>query len=56
MDRMGAWNPGLYYILGGNSRHGVGHFVICANDKIVHDPSLDETGIVGEYTDTDEPN
>ena len=40
-------NPGLYYILGGESRSGVNHSVVGLNDKIVADPSLTDAGIVG---------
>lgn len=40
-------NPGVYYLLGGKSRTGVDHTVIGLNGQIVHDPSLDNSGIVG---------
>lgn len=39
-------NPGVYYILGGRSRTGVNHSVIALEDEIVHDPSINGSGIV----------
>lgn len=47
LDAMGVWNPGVYYLLAGKSRNNVTHSVVCLNDKIVHDPSLDDSGIIG---------
>lgn len=44
-------NPGLFYLLSGESATGVNHVVVCLNDKIVHDPSLDNSGIVGPCDD-----
>jgi hypothetical protein len=44
---MKSMNPGLYYILGGLSKTGVDHSVICFEDEIVHDPSINQSGIVG---------
>lgn len=44
---MGSANPGLHYILTGQSRTGCAHAVVCKDGKIVHDPSLTESGIVG---------
>ena len=46
-----ACSPNTYYLLGGNSRTGVGHSVIALNDQIVWDPSLDDTGITGPMDD-----
>ncbi len=43
--------PGLYYILGGTSRSGVNHSVVCCDGKIVCDPSQDDAGIVGPCDD-----
>lgn len=42
-----ACNPGTWWTLGGTSSNGVGHEVVCYEDEIVHDPSLDLSGIVG---------
>lgn len=39
-------NPGVYYILGGRSLTGVNHSVVALENRIVHDPSLNESGIV----------
>ena len=50
---MAAWNPGLYYILVGTSKNGVGHSVVCFDDEIVHDPSLDQSGIIGPVEQAD---
>ena len=47
----GAINPGVYYMLGGTSRNDVGHSVICCDDGIEWDPSLDDSGIVGPMSD-----
>lgn len=41
------YNPDTYWILGGTSKNGVGHSVVVYDGRIVHDPSLDESGIVG---------
>lgn len=39
--------PGVFYLLGGTSRNGTNHTVIGCGGAIVHDPSLDDSGIVG---------
>ncbi len=44
---MKEMNPNLYYLLTGMSKNQVGHTVICCNDAIIHDPSLDDSGIIG---------
>jgi hypothetical protein len=44
-------NPDTYCILGGSSRNGTGHSVVVCNGEIVHDPSLDDSGIVGPMED-----
>lgn len=49
--RMRHWNPGQFYLLGGTSRGGHGHTVVCLDDAIVHDPSRDNAGIVGPLKD-----
>ena len=46
-----AMNPDVPFLLGGTSRNGVDHTVVCLNDAIVHDPSLDDSGIVGPCKD-----
>lgn len=42
-----ARSEGLPYLLTGMSSIGSNHVVVCQADKIIHDPSLDDTGIVG---------
>ena len=55
-ERMADWNPNIYYLLSGRSSIGIGHIVVCLNGEIAHDPSLDNTGIVGplKHVDSDE--
>ena len=48
---VGQTNPGLHYMLCGKSRTGCNHLVICCDDGIVWDPSLDDAGIVGPADD-----
>lgn len=40
-------NPGIVYLLAGESPRGVTHQVICENDKIIHDPAPDGGGLIG---------
>lgn len=47
LDGIAYYNPGVYWILGGTSRNGTGHSVVACDGAIVHDPALDESGIVG---------
>lgn len=51
LNSVAAQNPGLLFILGGNSRTGCGHVVICRDGEIVWDPSLTNAGIVGPMND-----
>lgn len=44
-------NPDLSFILGGTSRTGCNHSVVCKGVRIVCDPSLDNAGIVGPCDD-----
>lgn len=39
--------PGVPFILGGESRTGVNHSVVACGGDIIHDPSIDQSGIVG---------
>jgi len=39
------------FILGGESKNGVNHSVVCCDGKIVCDPSQDDSGIVGPCDD-----
>jgi hypothetical protein len=43
--------PDTHYILGGKSRTGCNHSVIGCGNKIVHDPSVSDSGIVGPCDD-----
>ncbi|RWK61816.1 MAG: hypothetical protein EOR85_12885 [Mesorhizobium sp.] len=40
-------SDGLPYLFSGQSRNGTNHVVIARDDRIIHDPSLDDSGIVG---------
>ena len=42
-----AANPGTVYLLTGTSANLTPHVVICKNDEIIHDPSIDKSGIAG---------
>ena len=48
---VGKMNPGVCYLLGGQSRTGVDHTVVGLNDAIAHDPSINESGIIGPCAD-----
>lgn len=43
--------PNMPFIFGGESKTGVNHSVVALNGKIVCDPSLDDSGIVGPMDD-----
>ncbi len=54
LSTIGASNsrrPDLLYLLGGISRNGTGHTVVCRDGEIVWDPSLNDSGIVGPMSD-----
>src|SRR3546814_13285939 len=51
LQTMGALNPRLLYLLGGKSRTGCGHAVLCRGGEIIHDPSLYGSGITGTCDD-----
>ncbi|HYC63550.1 MAG TPA: hypothetical protein VEC14_02375 [Reyranellaceae bacterium] len=51
LSGLGACAPDVHYILGGTSRNGTGHSVVCRGGEIVHDPSPVESGIVGPMDD-----
>lgn len=42
-----AWSNGVPYMFTGSSKNGTNHVVIAQGDKIIHDPALDDSGIVG---------
>jgi hypothetical protein len=51
LEMMKFINPGIYYILGGRSRTNVDHSVIAFENQIVHDPSLNNSGIIAPCDD-----
>lgn len=38
LQAMGAQNPGVRYMLIGETREGVNHAVVCSGDSVVHNP------------------
>ena len=48
---VGLHNPGVYCILVGTSKNNLSHCVIIKDGQIVHDPSIDQSGIVGPGED-----
>lgn len=48
---IGQMNPGICFILGGQSGNGFNHSVVCCDGKIVCDPSQNDAGIVGPCDD-----
>lgn len=42
---------GMYVFLTGESRNGTNHVVITLNGEIIHDPAIDDSGIVGPCDD-----
>lgn len=44
-------NGDVVYLLGGMSRTGVNHTVVCKGGAIAHDPSLTDSGITGPCSD-----
>lgn len=48
---MAAANPGTYWMMGGASRTGCNHTVVCRDDQIVWDPSQNDSGIIGPCDD-----
>lgn len=50
LDILGGCAPDIYYIFSGLSRNGTNHSVIGLNNNIVHDPAIDNSGIVGPMT------
>ena len=44
-------SPGTSYLLGGESDRNVGHTIVCGQGKMLHDPHLDNSGLVGPMRD-----
>lgn len=53
LDGIGCFNPELYWLLGGKSKNGTNHTVVCRGNAIVWDPAIDGSGIVGPSTHDD---
>ena len=51
LAHMGQLNANRYYLLTGESKNGTNHVVICLGGKIIWDPAIDNSGIVGPATD-----
>ena len=51
LTMMAAKLPDNHYLLSGLSRTGVNHVVVARGGSVVHDPSLDDSGIVGPCSD-----
>ena len=47
LQHMAVLNPGIHYLLSGSRRNGTNHVVVACGGEIVHDPALDDSGIVG---------
>lgn len=45
-----TFSAGLPWLLTGQSRNGTNHVVICQDNKIIHDTSIDQSGIVSPTT------
>lgn len=54
-DRMvttiSTMNPGLPFMVGGQSSPGTGHFIVCMDAKVACDPSLSPTGTLTAHDD-----
>lgn len=46
-----SYSLGMHWLLTGTSRNGTNHVVICHGAKIIHDPSIDQSGIIGPASD-----
>lgn len=51
LSTMAGLNPGIAFILGGQSKNRVNHSVVVLNGEIFCDPSLDDAGIIGPMDD-----
>lgn len=46
LEEFGGSLKDKYWIFSGQSKNGCGHVVVCCGNEIVHDPALDNSGIV----------
>jgi hypothetical protein len=51
LEAAGRASGGLPYLLTGKSRNGCSHVVVCEGEAIIHDPALDNSGIIGPAGD-----
>ena len=51
MKMQSILNKDIYYILGGQSKNGTNHSVVCLGGEIAWDPAIDDSGIIGPMTD-----
>lgn len=51
LSTMSITNPGIPFILGGKSRNGTSHSVVCLDGEIACDPALDDSSIVEPMSD-----
>lgn len=51
LDSQSTLNPSSEFVLSGESKNGVNHCVVAARGKIIWDPSIDNSGIVGPCDD-----
>lgn len=49
LNSMEIANPGVYYVIGGESRNGCGHVVVACGGEIVWDPAQDNSGLVAPF-------
>ena len=48
LELVNSWNPECpHWLLSGSSGNDVNHVVVCKGAEIVHDPSLNDSGILG---------
>lgn len=45
LRKVGALNPGVFYLLLGRSANGIGHCVVCNGEEMVHDPNPECLGV-----------
>lgn len=51
LNTVAAYNGDIWFLLGGTSKNGTHHTVLCHAGKIALDPSQDDSGIVGPMDD-----
>lgn len=51
LNAIEAISPGIIFLLGGESQNGCNHTVVAGRGRILHDPSQDDSGIIGPCND-----